>query len=1230
MEETQLIEVSGVRTGSGYLIAARLVLTSAHVVGSLDARVRLSRPTVAVGDRYDGTVVWCGRAGERDDAALVHVDDPRWRPPRVTPVVWGRLVTHRPGTRCQVWGLPDFARHHNRSELQQVLGTISPGSGLVGNRHIVEVATQPPADLGDSPWAGISGAAVYCGDLLTGVVAADPEHRRHGALVAVPAYVLLADPRFRAALDLHTGPGGTRWEPVELQPLMDVQSSPRTGTGPASPSSLLLARHAVVPFRPGREELLEQLHRWAQTDDGAGAWLLHGRGGQGKTRLAQQFADQLTAARWSVLWLARRPSGPELAVTAEVRTPLLVIVDYAETRTTQIRDLLTTLAGSRSQRPVKVLLLARFLGEWWNQIAYGSSNAGDIIERATVTELRALDDSPVARQDTYRAAVTAFAAALPALPGPNTDVDWPGTAHQIMRAPVPAFDTAATALTVQMGALLALLDTTITSPSTPVPGRSFEDRVLEHEHRYWEHAAASYGLVEKLGLPTLKDAVAATAVLAPTTTGELDDVLAKMPELTDQPTHIRKSVHAWLMGLYPGHTVGGFSGLAPDRLAEHVVGRLMIDSRRCVIDDVISTPLVDPQIQQLLTVCTRASAHPAFQPTAGQQLTDWCRRHPATLLINAVTVATRVEVPGPLIDALEQSIEDPATSLETLERLRGAVPRSTHALASLAADLTGRLTERYRSDGQSPATNPRLALALNDLTARMGELGRLEDGLTAADEAIRIYRTLADARPDDYVHDLTMTLINTANLLGLLQRFDDGLTMAAEAVSVCRTQARAPAETRLPDLAASLATLTARLGDLGRFEEALAAAEEATQLYGRLADADPGRHLPDYALVLNSLAIRHRELSRFEEALAAAERAVEIYRGLADADPDAYLGFYARNLTHLAEYRGALNGFEEALAAAEGAVEIYRRLVRSRPGTYLLPDFALSLVGLAIRRRDLGQLDDALTAGEEAVEIYRTLVDTRPDDLYRPERAVSLGVVADIHTDRGQSDNALTVAYEASQVFHGLAVDRPDQHIADYAVSLNKLAARLDDVNRFEDGLTVTETVVGIYRSLVDKRPNYLPDLATTLINLTARRGALRRNEEALTAIEDAVQILRRLAAVHPDTYGSDLATSLYNLAVVLRSLGRFKAALTAISEAVQILGRHVAAQPAAVLPLLSTVLVQQAIQLGELHRFGEGLSAIKLAVKGYQKLTEMHGSPPPELDQALAILAWMKSQAMA
>lgn len=416
MRWEQLVGVTGAGSaGSGYLIAPRLVLTSAHVVGEHATEVTVIRPGRP--GVYTGSVAWCGRGDGTSDAALVEITDLGWEPPRMRPVIWGRTVTHRPGIVCRTWGLPDFAQQVGKAaDAEQPTGTLNPGDGY-GHRHILHLSEHPPTALGESPWKGISGAAVYCGSLLTGVVATDLDHRGHGALGVVPAYVLLARSGFREVVQRHCGPAGLEWAPVELQELADHQSPTRAATVAGTPATLLTARRAVVEFR-GRTDVLTDLRAWT-SGPGVDMWLVHGAGGQGKTRLAHQLGTELAASkeRWSVLWLDPAfDTAERLRVLGQVVTPLLVVIDYAEARVPQVGVLLTELAAHVGDRPVKVLLLARTVGEWWTQLGATNDVVGDITARTHHTTLHPLDDDPESRHGTYRDTVDAFAAELARLP----------------------------------------------------------------------------------------------------------------------------------------------------------------------------------------------------------------------------------------------------------------------------------------------------------------------------------------------------------------------------------------------------------------------------------------------------------------------------------------------------------------------------------------------------------------------------------------------------------------------------------------------------------------------------------------------------------------------------------------------------------------------------------------------------------------------------------------------
>ncbi|MGW8365902.1 P-loop NTPase [Streptomyces wedmorensis] len=499
MEQQRLAGVSGPGgPGSGYAVGGRLVLTSAHVAGPAGTRVEVFHPGGS--GTAGGTVVWCGTPAGRDDAALVLIgDDPHWQAP-IAPVRWGRLVTDRPGTGCETWGMPDVAQREGSAvEAAQLRGELNPGSGFVGNQYVMDLRQHPPqwSFNGTSPWGGMSGAVVFADRLLLGVVASDRAYSGGGQLNVVPAYVLHHDPAFRAALAEHGAGADHGLEAVELQHLTDpAQSHDRNARLP-SPAALLEARNQTVPFH-GREDLLGELTAWCAVG-GFGAWLLHGPGGQGKTRLAHHLAAQLAADRWAVLWPKANATTEQLTQVRHAARPLLVVLDYAETRTEQLAALIEAAADHPASTPFKLFLLARTGGDWWRQATTATRLAEDHLATAPTRLLTPLQHDPALRADLYRDAARALADALPLVEG-LTGHDWPAAAAHL-QPPRLDEDAYGNALTLHMSALADLLDTT--QPRTThsagdprhdaaQPGATdVEDRLLGHESRYWRQNAAS-------------------------------------------------------------------------------------------------------------------------------------------------------------------------------------------------------------------------------------------------------------------------------------------------------------------------------------------------------------------------------------------------------------------------------------------------------------------------------------------------------------------------------------------------------------------------------------------------------------------------------------------------------------------------------------------------------------------------------------------------------------------
>jgi tetratricopeptide (TPR) repeat protein len=222
----------------------------------------------------------------------------------------------------------------------------------------------------------------------------------------------------------------------------------------------------------------------------------------------------------------------------------------------------------------------------------------------------------------------------------------------------------------------------------------------------------------------------------------------------------------------------------------------------------------------------------------------------------------------PLEKQLDRLIEqDPGQAVRFVSLASEDVPYAAAGFAATIALVLARLLEN------EPATQ---AMFLNNAANFLSTLGRREDALAAATEAVGLYRDLARARPEAFTPDLATSLSNLANGLSELGRREDALAAATEAVTIRRDLARARPEAFTPDLTMSVNNLANRLSEPGRREDALAAATEAVTIRRDLARARPEAFTPNLGISLNNLARILFALGRREEAVAAAQEAAAL------------------------------------------------------------------------------------------------------------------------------------------------------------------------------------------------------------------------------------------------------------------------------------------------------------------------------------------------------------------
>ncbi len=270
--------------------------------------------------------------------------------------------------------------------------------------------------------------------------------------------------------DIHIRNGAPvyQFEPARLRPQAIPGDAARY-----RPSWLLAAENQIVGFS-GRGEELEALSQWRDSSrTSVSVQLLHGPGGQGKSRLAAEFAARSAASGWSA-WAAHHvsdSSGRLVAAPGEPGAQLLLLVDYAERW--PLDDLVLMLGNAALRRPqrVRVLLVARTADVWWPALWDAiDAFAADV---GQPLRLRPLAGTVVDRRALFVAAYRSFADLLGVPPGSVSTPD-----DRTLRD----YDLV---LTMHMAALAAV-DARRHGASPPADPVGLSRYLLDREYDFWQ------------------------------------------------------------------------------------------------------------------------------------------------------------------------------------------------------------------------------------------------------------------------------------------------------------------------------------------------------------------------------------------------------------------------------------------------------------------------------------------------------------------------------------------------------------------------------------------------------------------------------------------------------------------------------------------------------------------------------------------------------------------------
>lgn len=723
-----------------------------------------------------------------------------------------------------------------------------------------------------------------------------------------------------------------------------------------SSSRLLRAEEAVIPFDKNRDPFLEDLIQWAlSTDYPIAIKLLTGVGGTGKTRLALELCNRLQTQGWQVGFLANDDRIANIVSSLiGSKQQICLVIDYAETRQSQLLELIKAFKSKNLSVPIRILLLARDSGEWWSLLPGKDPTCETLLDSLATTgpyRLLPLHDSVESRKIAYQTAMEAFADKLKRPQQPSI----PNLHDEHFGHP----------LYVQMAALLAL------HGEVPGSAESVARSLINHEHRYWTQALST---ISNLFIPQ-DDSPALFMALATLVNGFAtvrDCEVLWTQDLGDK--NILKPLFTLLAPLYPNRQ--GIQGLQPDLLGEALIAQCLLGKKGDKLLHAILGSSNPKWRRSSLTVLARILRN---RGELANIITPVLTQH----FVNCADdlVAVMIETPSPLAQVVEQAF----ISLNTPQKNQvcGILDKHIQDEVLPLIDLNVLIRQAQVDKAKSKLkkitneTQDTLAGALINLSISFVQQGNIDEAAKTAKLALDIFEKLAKATPERFEPAFATALSNYANILSEFDRAEDAEIAAKQASDILAKFAKAKPERFEPDWATSLGNYASRLSELGRAEDAEIVAKQALNIYEKLAKANPERFEPNWSRFLSNYANRLGDLGRAEDAEIAAKQALVIHEKLAKANPERFESNWAMSLNIHANHLSHVGYTEAAEKTAKQALAIRERLAKAKPERFE-PDWADSLNNYAYLLSELGHGEAAEKTAKQALAIREKLAKAKP------------------------------------------------------------------------------------------------------------------------------------------------------------------------------------------------------------------------------------------------------------
>ncbi|MFW9804125.1 MAG: tetratricopeptide repeat protein [Candidatus Thorarchaeota archaeon] len=480
------------------------------------------------------------------------------------------------------------------------------------------------------------------------------------------------------------------------------------------------------------------------------------------------------------------------------------------------------------------------------------------------------------------------------------------------------------------------------------------------------------------------------------------------------------------------------------------------------------------------------------------------------------------------------------------------------------------------------------------------QMARVADGEHAFQEALEIFRELAERSPDDFLVHFARTLRFLGILLTRTGRSSEGIASVQESLEIFRSLDENTLGFRPQDIAWTFHVLGYTLMRVHRLEEGENAFREAHRFFKKSIPTTSYDPMIGITLSLRSIGIVLCLTARPLEAEEIHRNVLKIYRDQISKGMDdvSLLRHFCFCLATFADILRMMGRPYEAIDPYLEAVQLARELVKKEPEALavLVP---FTLAGCALPLRQIGRYSEAEEAYLEAIAIFRQLVEKAPDLFlkYLAGTFVDFGVLL---RQTGRVSEAEEKYCEALRIHREFAAKEPGQHDYELPWNLNNLAVLLRKTGRSAEAEETYREALGIARETSREAPEaifLIEPVATIHSNLAVLLRQTGRILEAEEAILEALEIRRQLAQKSPEYFLHRVATTLNNLSVLLAESGKMVEAEEALREALQIRRNIIEKSSGLYQPSVGSTLNNLAVLLKRLGRTSDAESAYREAI---------------------------------